>query len=194
MRSTLEQNDPKLHRRDLLRNTEIDKPCETFYSENDSACGTAIRVTSVGDSQQVTTICSPWSPTFTRFLERPPGPPWRNDVCALTPRDTKAKDPPRLSGTANKEHGTCQAGSLRHPPATHSGGRRGPCHSHHSTRAPTHSGPSSSLPRQADPPGNVGLHFLFSKHVGNDEAASQLVKRYATTLPWSSEQAARQSQ
>lgn len=35
MRSTLQQNDPKLHRRDPLRNPEIDKPCETFDSEND---------------------------------------------------------------------------------------------------------------------------------------------------------------
>lgn len=192
VRSALRQNDPTLNTRDPLRNPGIDKPCETFYSENDSACGTAIRVTSVGDSQHVTTICSPWSPMFTRFLERPPGPPWRSGVCALTPRDTEAKDPPRLSGTANKKHGICQAGSLRHPPATHSGGPAWTL-----TQPPQHKG-SDPFRSQLLPPtasrstGHVSLHVLFSKHVGNEEAASRLVKRYATTLHWGLEQAARQ--
>lgn len=61
MTSTVQQNDPRLHRRDPLRNPEIDKPYETFDSENDSACGRAIRMMSElrgGDSQQMTTMQS----------------------------------------------------------------------------------------------------------------------------------------
>lgn len=65
------------------------------------------------------------------------------------------------------------------------------------TQPPQHKG-SDPFRSQLLPPtasrstGHVSLHVLFSKHVGNEEAASRLVKRYATTLHWGLEQAARQ--
>lgn len=63
------QDNPKLHRRDFLRNPEIDKPEENLHMEMTLSTW-HIRVEWGKNSQQLTTICCPWVQTFIRFLEK----------------------------------------------------------------------------------------------------------------------------